>query len=323
MARIGSVIRDVYRRPGTEGLAPHLHERYGVVVTGLGRLDVGVFRVELEHGESWVARAMLLSRPVERTCGDAEVLAVLAAHGIPAERLATNEAVSVLEGRAVLVTRFLEGRRLQDTPSCRRVLGGILGRLATLEAGGAAVAREAGSLHHLPPFEGVRGGDLLAAEALLNDVAYRIPERHKEIHGRLRGLLERGDTCEGLPRGVIHPDPVLKNVLSTSDGPVLIDWSGAGTGPRLLSLAALLGSVAPAGAAEVIAGYREHVALQEDELERLEGALWVRPLWLACWQCWLAAVSSRTDRTFLPSSERIRATAEAARTAARQSLRRG
>ncbi len=56
MPRIGTVIRDVYRRPGPEALPLHLERLYGIRVTTTTRLDAGVFKVEQDDGPAWVAR---------------------------------------------------------------------------------------------------------------------------------------------------------------------------------------------------------------------------------------------------------------------------
>jgi predicted enzyme related to lactoylglutathione lyase len=78
----------------------------------------------------------------------------------------------------------------------------------------------------------------------------------------------------GLPGGV------LANVVATDDGMVLVDWAGAGRGPRAWSLAFLLYAE---GASElrrvdvVLGGYRRHVTLSPAELGRLAGLILVRP----------------------------------------------
>jgi thiamine kinase-like enzyme len=111
----------------------------------------------------------------------------------------------------------------------------------------------------------------------------------------------------------VHPDPVRGNVVVTPDGPVLVDWTGAGTGPRLASLAGLLHSAGPRHAPAALAGYREHVELTAAELDRAEGVLWIRILWLSAWQCWLACVSAKVDRGFYPRREHVSALAAAVR----------
>src|SRR6185437_12337262 len=92
MPRIGTVIREVYRRPGADALPGHLEQRYGIRVTRVTRLHVS-------------------SRPVARTEADAEVLRFLERQEVPAERCAHAEPVSVLDGRAVLVTGYVPGQR--------------------------------------------------------------------------------------------------------------------------------------------------------------------------------------------------------------------
>lgn len=325
MPRIGTVIREVYRRPGADVLPGHLEQRYGINVTEVTRLDSGVFKVDRDGGPPWVARLYLSSRPQARTEADAEVLRFLERQGFPAERCAHPAPVSVLDGRAVLITEFVPGQRPPSSPAVRRRLGDLLGRLCALPApapGSAAVAeavrRPAGSLHHLPMFEGAPAQDLAAAAALLDDLDGRVPPQYRQVHDTLRELLPLGDGGDGLPEAFIHPDPARSNVIAGPEntGPVLVDWTGAGTGPRLAALAVLFNSVAPQHVAEVLAGFRAHAGdLTEGELDRLEGVLWIRPLWLASWQCFLAVVSSKVNRAFLPDREHIKALAAAVRAA--------
>jgi Ser/Thr protein kinase RdoA (MazF antagonist) len=93
---------------------------------------------------------------------------------------------------------------------------------------------------------------------------------------------------------------VLKNVLAAPEGLTLIDWTGAGCGPRVTSLATLLWSVAvgPGGVHlpaidPVVGAYRAHVTPEPGELDRLGAALHVRLLWLACWMFALAVSSGQ------------------------------
>ena len=53
-----------------------------------------------------------------------------------------------------------------------------------------------------------------------------------------------------------------------------------------------------------------------EELDRLEGVLRVRALWLAAWQCWLAVVSPKVTKAYVPGAERIAASATRARASA-------
>jgi Ser/Thr protein kinase RdoA (MazF antagonist) len=316
MPRIGAVIRDVYRRPGAEALPAHLEDRYGIRVAAMTRIVPGVFRVDRHDGPPWVARLALASRPVARTEEDAAVLRFLERQGFPAERCAHAEPVSTLGGRAVLVTGYLPGKHPAGSPAVWRKLGDLLGRLHALPTEPGPSRRPAGSLHHLPEYEGGPGQDLAAAEALLADLDGRVPAEHKQLYELIQELLPEGDAAEGLPEAFVHPDPVRNNVVVTRASPVLVDWTGAGTGPRLASLAGLLHSAGPGHAADVLAGYRGHTDLTAGELDRIGGVLWTRILWLSAWQCWLACVSAKVNKGFVPRREYITALAAAVRASA-------
>jgi Ser/Thr protein kinase RdoA (MazF antagonist) len=313
MPRIGTVIRDVYRRPGAEAVPAHLERRYGIEVAESTRLDAGVFRIDRRDGPAWVARVFIAARPVSRVEDDAEVLRFLAAQDFPAERCAHPEPVSEMDGRAVLVTEFVPGKAWPTTAAAWRELGALAGRLHGLAVPEGPARRPAGSMHHLPDYEGGPEQDLAAAAAMLADIDGRVPEEHKATYEALLELLPRGDDCRGLPESFVHPDLAFVNVIGTPHGPALVDWAGAGSGPRLASLAMLLHSAGPASAGSVMAGYAGHQRLTGDELDRLEGVLWIRMLWLAAWRCFLAAVSAKVNRAFVPDASRVGAIAAAVR----------
>ena len=313
MPRIGTVIRDVYRRPGADALPVHLEDHYGIRVAAMTRLDTGVFRVERDDGPPWVARMSLASRLLARTVQDAEVLRFLERREFPAERCAHLKPVTTLGDRAILVTTYVPGKRPPSNPATRRSLGDLLGRLHTLPTEPGPTERPAGSLHHLPQYEGGPGQDLAAARALLADLDGRVPDDHRPLYELIRQLLPEGDDCHGLPEAFLHPDPVRSNVIVTPDGPVFVDWTGAGRGPRLASLAPLLHSVGPDHVGDVLAGYRRHTDLTGEELDRLEGVLWIRMLWLAAWQCWLVCVSPKVSQAFVPDRHYVAALAKQVR----------
>ena len=72
----------------------------------------------------------------------------------------------------------------------------------------------------------------------------------------------------------------------------------------------------PRHAPDALAGYREHVGLTSEELDRAEGVLWIRILWLSAWQCWLACVSARVHQGFVPRREYVTALAAKVRAGA-------
>jgi Ser/Thr protein kinase RdoA (MazF antagonist) len=199
----------------------------------------------------------------------------------------------------VLVTTFVPGSPARNDEATHRALGDLLGRLHALPVpAGGPVARPAGSLHHDPRHEGGPGEDLASAAAHLAGVESRVPPAGRAAFEALRDDVAAADTCADLPAAIVHPDPVLKNAIATPDGPAMVDWTGAGLGPRITSLVVLLQSVAvgPGGVRlaavdPVTEGYRGHVALEVDELGRLDAALAIRKLWLASWMFALTAGS--------------------------------
>ena len=67
---------------------------------------------------------------------------------------------------------------------------------------------------------------------------------------------------------------------------------------------------------DVLAGYGGHVGLTPEELDRAEGVLWIRILWLSAWQCWLACVSAKVHQGFFPRREYVTALAAKVRVGA-------
>jgi Ser/Thr protein kinase RdoA (MazF antagonist) len=274
-------------------LSGHLSSRYGASVAGIARLQPWnpfVHRVERRDGPAWVARVFPAERPLERAAGDAEILRLLEAHDYPAERCAHPDAVSALDGRAVLGTTHLAGAAPPVDAPVMKTIGGLLGRLATLPTPGAA-GRPAGAWGGDPRHEGPPREDVLGAIELLAEVEDRVPPAHRGRFDSLRAQLETADDCHDLPTALIHPDPAPVNAVATPDrGLVLVDWTAAGRGPRIASLAWFLtgaglpgGGFDPARVDAALAGYRAHVRLEDEELARLGAAMRLRALYFACW----------------------------------------
>jgi Ser/Thr protein kinase RdoA (MazF antagonist) len=271
-------------------LRSHLAERYGIDVAAMTSLDVGVWHVACAKGPDWVARWFPARRPASAVTGDAEILRYLASHEFPAERCATGEPVSELDGRAVLVTEWAapvprQQRReaIRDAGGLRE-LGALLGRLHNLPPATGAVSRPGGAWHHLA--DGLPSAEKAEASRLLTDSAHLFPGSERAAYETLCARIDALDTAEGLPEALIHPDFVLANVVATPGGMVLADWAGAGRGPRIWSLAFLLYAEAakdPRRAGLVLAGYREHVRLEDEELTRLAAVTCARPLVLSAW----------------------------------------
>jgi Ser/Thr protein kinase RdoA (MazF antagonist) len=274
-------------RTTVDQLPAHLQEHYGVEVAGVAELDLGVYRVSLRDGASWVARVLPASRPAAETAADADVLRFVAEHDFPAERCAAPAPVSVLDGQAVLVTEYVDGVRGDERRALIRAQGGLprlgelLGELHALPAG---PERPGGAWHHLA--DGGPRQEIDAARRMLRAAAGRSDDRaaYAALEAELAGL----DDCAGLPEALIHPDFVLPNVVASADrGMVLVDWTGAGRGPRLWSLGFLLLAVAaredPQRVDRTMAGYRRRVQPEPEELARLAAAVRARPVIFAAW----------------------------------------
>ena len=118
-------------------------------------------------------------------------------------------------------------------------LGAMIGQQHGL-AVPAGADRPAGALHHFA--EGSMADELRAAASWLESVEDRGPAGSVEVFGAIRAAVTAADGGDGLPEGFVHPAPVPKNVIFTADGPVPVDWTAAGRGPRLASMTLLLRS---------------------------------------------------------------------------------
>src|SRR6185437_12153254 len=168
--------------PDVDRLVAHLRDHYGIDASGATKLSVHkpyVFRVDRHDGEPWVARAFPPARPRARVEGDAAVLRFLEQQDYPAERLAVDDAVSDVDGGAVLVTRFVEGGHLPDGAAKFAMMGDLLGRLHALPYDGS-VSRPGGASGEDPSREGPPRQDLLAALAFLDAVDTKVPAAERD-----------------------------------------------------------------------------------------------------------------------------------------------
>jgi Ser/Thr protein kinase RdoA (MazF antagonist) len=280
------------RRTGVSELPRHLAATYGIEVAVVEELDLGTYRVELSQGVSWVARLFPAERPPEQTRGDAKLLEFLAEVGYPAERCAAADAVSFLEGQALLVTEFVppvaraERREAIRAAGGLAALGSLLGRLQRLPAGDAATARPGGSWHHLA--DGAPGNEIAAIGRLLEDRRQHAGRSARPLLEPLAQEIASLESGDGLPESLVHPDFVLANVIAArSGGLVLVDWAGGGQAPRMWSFAFLLWSVGAGGdlarVERTVAGYRRQLVPEPEELARLETLIRARPTIFAAW----------------------------------------
>ena len=287
-------------------LKAHLQARYGTRITAMAPITASgmtyssTLLVQRDDGPDWVAR--VFSSPadkVSRVEGDAEILRFLAAHDFPAERLANDEPVSVLDGSGVIVTEFVEGGRPTDvlasnTPATWYEMASLLGRLHALPAAGGAVARDGGSIQ---PGPGAHDGvyyigrpkqNLAAAMSALVSVEDAVAPEGREKFEWLRDQVENADDAEGLPEALTHGNYNGWAAVGKPGNLVIVGWSGSGRGPRLAALAWLLRTAAARDPTAidyinaVVRGYREHIQVTDEELDRLAGVINMVPLWMSC-----------------------------------------
>ncbi|HTV10955.1 MAG TPA: phosphotransferase [Acidimicrobiales bacterium] len=278
--------------PAAERLLAHLRDRYGIDAVAATKLSVHktyVFRIDRNDGEPWVARAFPPARPRAGAEGDAAVLEFLERQDYPAERLAVDDAVSDFDGSSVLVTLFVEGVQLPDGAAKFAMMGELLGRLHALPYG--SVSRPGGASGEDPSREGAPRQDLLASLSFLDAVDTKVVADERERFERLRDKVRSADDGHGLPEALLHgnllhaPD----HAVLSEQGPVAINWKASGRGPRLADFAYLIwgtGSWNPRRPDQerihaVVDAYRRHVEPTDEELERLEAVMYIRPLYLA------------------------------------------
>lgn len=314
----------MFHRPDAERLVDHLRARYGIdalSATQVSRHRADVFRIDRNDGDPWIARAFPPGRPRAGAEGDAAVLRFLTRHGYPAERLAVDDAVSDLEGSSVLVTELIHGEHIPPFTDNMTVMADLLGRLHALPPDDT-VSRPGGAQGLDPSREGSPRQDLLAALACLDAVDIKVPSDGRARFEALRDQVRAADDAAGLPEALLHgnlphaPDHVLRTEL----GGVAFNWTASGRGPRLADLAWLLrvswgdpNLIDPA-----IEAYCRHVELTGEELERLEGVMYIRPLYLDAFGYRRGLAHGRAGgppvRQF-SDPDNIRATAAAARAA--------
>ena len=322
----------LFHEPTAERLLAHLRDHYGidaVAATKISQHNDHVFRVDRRDGDPWIARVFPPARPRAGVEGDAAILRFLERQDFPAERLAIDDAVSVVDGSSVLVTQFVTGQLLPSPavgPAGSEkfaIMGALLGRLHALPFD-ESVSRPGGASGEDPSREGSPRQDLMAALSFLDAVDTKVSAAHRERFEQLRDHVRAADDGQGLPEALLHgnllhaPD----HVIVSEQGPVAIQWKAAGRGPRLADFAYLMwGTWRNADWIDAAVGaYRQHVEVTDDELDRLEAVMYVRPLYLVCFDYRRSLASGHQPNGSegwwgLIDAEHISATAAATRAA--------
>jgi Ser/Thr protein kinase RdoA (MazF antagonist) len=310
-------------QPVAEGLLAHLRDRYGidaVSATPVSAHNRNVYRIDRSDAEPWIARAFPAARPRAGAEGDAAIMRFLARHDYPAERLAVDDAVSEFEGNSVVVTEFIRGEHIPAFTDNMPVMADLLGRLHALPLDDT-VTRPGGAQGIDPSREGSPRQDLLAALACLDAVDTKVPAEGRAQFEELRDKVRSADDGDGLPEALLHgnlphaPDHVLR----TEHGAVAFNWMAAGRGPRLADFAWLMrvswGN--RDGIDHAVAAYCQHVELTDEELDRLEEVMYIRPLYLDAFGYRRSLANDHTpgDLRRFSDPDNTRITAEATREA--------
>lgn len=308
LADLEGVGERMFHQPVADHLLAHLRDHHGidaVAATPVSRHNDHVFRIDRGDGDPWIARVFPPARPKANVEGDAAILRFLERQAYPAERPATEDAVSTFGASSVLVTRFIDGRLLPSPAVGAEgkekftIMGDLLGRLHALPLDGSP-GRPGGASGEDPAHEGAPRQDLRAALAFLDAVDTKVAPETRERFDQLRAQVRSADDGRGLPESLVHgnlmhaPD----HVIVSDEGPVAIQWKGSGRGPRLADFAYLLWGtwLNPEWIDAAVAAYRQHIELTDEELDPLEALMLIRPLYLTSFD-WRRSLSSGRQPT--------------------------
>lgn len=147
------------------------------------------------------------------------------------------------------------------------------------------INRPGGATGEDPSREGSPAQELVASLALLDSVDTKVADDDRARFEQLRDRVRSADAGDGLPESLVHGNLFHSphHVIVTDQGPVAINWKASGRGPRLLpDFADLVLGTPEEDLDATVKAYRRHVELTDDELDRLEAVMWVRPLYITC-----------------------------------------
>jgi len=245
-----------------------------------GGWDGSVYLVTRPQGPAWVLR-VVSRKSAER---DVAVLSFLESQHFPAPRVIRSLSgcgTAPFGEHSVLVTTFIDGTPAGFFPYILFGVGEALGRLHTLNSAEA---------HTLPPAEMLPATDMAIALEWLALAEPRLPPGLRGWYDQLVGAIRGIRSYDHLPQSLIHNDCHPGNAILMPEGPIMIDWHGAGLGPPVVDLGFLLISceIAPSWVAPltpnsdrvvaIVDGYARYRTPTRDELDWLPDAMRFRSL---------------------------------------------
>lgn len=271
--------------PPIDAVVRHVSTTYDVTPAAVAQLD-SAWRLDFADPDrrSWVVRVSRRERPIEEVEADVKIMRYLESFEFAAERVAVPEPVSSFDGHAVLVTEFIDGTPSDHSLDTAIALAGYSARLGALPppADDIAVRHNAGPYAYRPEAE--PGTQLDHARFLLEVISDDVPDEHRATHEQLQVAIADAVDLDDLPQALVHPDLRRHNAIRSGLELGVFDWAGVGIGPRIMPLGAILALEIPDGAdletdvAAVVAAYTKHVAITQDEMDRMAAAITRRPL---------------------------------------------
>lgn len=202
----------------------------------------GIYRVDVERGDSSVLRAFLGDAAFE-LAGHGAVLDYLRQRAFPAplvRRTRNGELLASYAGWTALLVSFIEGEVADFTPENLELLGSLAGSLHTLSYSALAETEQRGfpESRLRPTQSATRAIDNLTQA--LPDVPVALRHFYEDSLETLRRV-QQAQQAGLLPETIIHGDCWPRNAVRTPErGLALIDWDCAGIGPAILDVGYLL-----------------------------------------------------------------------------------
>ncbi len=300
-----------------ETITTHLQERCSLTVVDVASVDQDVFTVTTKETDRPLVARIFCQPGVDGYIHDlAQLLTHLREHGFPAEECSELWPVSKFQDidGCVMLTKFASGVAPPRNKETFYRLGKLMGKLHNIPIPDKLANHRAGGWHHVTLPGGITD-ECAAVLGMMEKFGTGKPDSENVRHiSKLREALTEVHTAclDELPLSLVHPDLVPSNIIAEAgtgqyDKWTVVDWAGAGVGPRMPALGFLLAVAASRGTFGlvniVMKGYMESGArLEPVELGQcLPICMYERILILRCWEVAMGRTEPEVVATELPS----------------------